>query len=216
MVEYFRVKRSHLIVRYQVSLYYILLLCPFVMSQDRQDLEALKPLVALRPSAQLYHNYTSYKRAQSAGVRAVTIGRFVAFFIKYNDNTPLSKQKSFWLGKVIRVSDDDIAVHYFHGAYTRGADCKRTTFRIWTGPNPTVKVNRAAIIDVFDALSSGGRIPAANRKFIVARAKTGMLSEHSDVGVGKHAENHEESGEDNDEDFELSGRSGGDVTGEEE
>lgn len=156
-------------------------------AHERQELQEMQEAFTLRPRAQLYDSYQAWQNDLRSSDRQVTIGRFVAFFVKYPDKVPAAKRHKFWVGKVTNVSDTEVTVRYYHTGSPNALG--RATFKPWTGRGKTIKVGRDAVIDVFDTLTDTGILPAKNRRYILqkckerAREERGVeLSDDSSVG----------------------------------
>ena len=130
----------------------------------------------LRPLAQVYSSYKEYQRQKDADVRAVTIGRFIACRVRYDKDSKVSKksQQKFWVGKVVNTSEDTVTFHYYHTSQT--VNLSRAVYKPWTGSGQHVEVGHDAVIDVFDALTGTGLLPAPHRRFILSKVQTGMTS----------------------------------------
>ena len=132
-------------------------------ASERKAREEMKMGFELRPNAQVYSSYKAYQRAQNQSSRAVTIGKFIAFFVGWEGSTP-TKPQLFWVGKVVDISETAITVHYYH---TSGTNYARAVFKPWTGKDKQVHTDRENVIDVFDQLTSSGLLPAKHRRYIL-------------------------------------------------
>jgi hypothetical protein len=144
---------------------------------ERQELLEVRPPMCLRQRAQLHKDYHTFRRAELAEVRQVSIGRMVGWHVHWDINTPLNEQQPFWIGKVISVDDQakTVKVHYYHTGTKRSGDWMRATYRPWAQTGKHLVIHFDDIIDVWDSLNESGSIPVANRKFLIESAGRGPL-----------------------------------------
>ena len=139
---------------------------------DRKGIEEDRAPLTLRPMAQVYHSYKEYKRQEDIHNRTVTIGRFIACTVEYDEDSsvPEGSRHKFWVGRVVQVDDDTVTFHYHH---TSASDPKytRSVFKPWTGKNKNVTVGHDAILHVFDTLTETGILPARDRNFILGKVE---------------------------------------------
>ena len=165
-------------------------------AEARKEMEDLKVGFDLRPSAQVYNSYKEYRRAQNQASRAVTIGRFIAFFVDWT-GVPVHKRQKFWLGKVTDISETTVTVHYYHTSQRYDSDYKRAFFKPWTGKDKKVTVGRNKVIDVFDKLTESGFLPAKHRRYILD-----YVRRQGQGAMGSEAEDDEE--DDDDDEYKIS------------
>jgi hypothetical protein len=137
--------------------------------EDRKSHEENRTHLTLRPMAQIYTSYKAYKKNRDGDPRAVTIGRFIACYVAYDEDSEVSRQsqQKFWVGKVINTDEETIEFHYYHTSTTR--NYTRAVFKPWTGQGRFVKVGHDAVFHVFDGLTDSGIIPAVHRRFILSK-----------------------------------------------
>ena len=133
-------------------------------------------------------------------VRAVTIGKFIAFFVDWEVDVAQAKRQEFWVGKVINITDTTVTVHYYHTGQKSGSNYKRAVFKPWTGKNKKVHVGRDAVIHVFERLTESGMLKAKHRNFILNRVKQGRTVGRS-MAVRQEEDDEDE---DDDEDYVVS------------
>ena len=103
-----------------------------------------------------------------AAVARNPIGQFVAYRVRYPDPCRLSGPEPFRVGKIVGVlADGFVTVRHYYSAYRKkGArwreNLRAAKFFVWHPPleQELFTVHRLAIVDTFDALTQGSRLPA--------------------------------------------------------